>query len=153
MLNSGESFTFEREEPEKYWNIQELFKVPSYRDSGFEDSKAEGMRDLMVSGYGPNGTQAEFFAYVSLPTTPKPAGGYPGIVLVHGGGGTAFPQYVRLWTSYGFAVIALDWYNKRPIPLQDKEPASQSVQRVDLEGGERNDYIANVANMVLCNSL
>ncbi len=153
VATEAESFAFEREEPEKYWNIQELYKVPSYRDSGFEDSKADGMRDLMVSGYGPNSTKAEFFAYVSLPTTPKPAGGYPGIVLVHGGGGTAFPQYVRLWTSYGFAVIALDWYNKRPIPLKDDEPASKSVQRVDLEGGERNNYVANVANMVLCNSL
>ena len=47
LTSEAESFAFEREEPEKYWNIQELYKVPNYRDSGFEDSKAEGMKDLM----------------------------------------------------------------------------------------------------------
>ena len=90
VMTEPQAFAFEREKPEKYWNTQELFKAPSFRDSGFEDSKYEGMRDIMVSGYGPNGTKAEFFAYVAMPTTPKPEGGYPGIVLVHGGGGTAY---------------------------------------------------------------
>ena len=31
-----------------------------------------------------------------------------GIVLVHGGGGTAFDVWVRLWTSRGYAAIAMD---------------------------------------------
>ncbi len=144
---------FEREEPEKYWNFEELSKAPSFRDSGFEDSKYEGMRDIMVSGYGPKNTKAEFFAYVAMPTTPKPEGGYPGIVMVHGGGGTAYPQYVKRWTDYGFAVIALDWYNRRPTPVPGKVPGESNVPRKELEGGTRNDLQANVANMVLCNSL
>ena len=152
-MTECECCAFEREEPEKYWNTQELFKAPAFRDSGFEDSKYEGMRDIMVSGYGPNGSKAEFFAYVAMPTTPKPEGGYPGIVMVHGGGGTAYPQYVKLWKDYGFAVIALDWYNRRPTPLADKVPGESNVPRKDLDGGNRNDLQANVANMVLCNSL
>ena len=32
----------------------------------------------------------------------------PGIVLVHGGGGTAFDAWVRLWVSRGYAAIAMD---------------------------------------------
>ncbi len=153
VMTGPQAVAFEREEPEKYWNAKELFKAPSFRDSGFEDSKYEGMRDIMVSGYGPNGTKSEFFAYVAMPTTPKPEGGYPGIVLVHGGGGTAYPQYIKLWASYGFAVIALDWYNRRPTPVAGKVPGESNVPRKDLEGGNRNDLVANVANMVLCNSL
>ena len=153
VMTTGEAFAFEREEPEKYWNAKDLFKVPTFRDSGFEDSKYEGLKDIMVSGYGPDGSKAEFFAYVAMPSTPKPEGGYPGIVLVHGGGGTAYPQYVKHWAKDGFAVIALDWYNRRPTPLKDTEPIETNVPRQDLEGGRRNDIPANVANMVLCNSL
>jgi dienelactone hydrolase len=32
----------------------------------------------------------------------------PGMVLVHGGGGTAFAEWVRLWTGRGYAAIAMD---------------------------------------------
>ena len=32
----------------------------------------------------------------------------PAMVLVHGGGGTAFAEWVRLWTSRGYAAIAMD---------------------------------------------
>lgn len=142
-----------REEPEKYWKFEELCKVPAYREGVFEDSKVDGLRDLMVSGYAPDNKPAEFFAYVGMPSTPKPKKGYPGIVLVHGGGGTAYPNYVKRWVNYGFAVIALDWYNQRPVPLKDQESTETNVPREKLEGGKRNDYGANVANMVLCNSL
>ena len=153
MTNLTTSFAVEREEPEKYWNLAELSKQPAFRESGFEDSRYEGMKDLMVTGYGPNGSKAEFFAYVALPDTPKPEGGYPGIVLVHGGGGTAYPLYVNVWKEYGFAVIALDWYNQRPLPPRDKPAGESDVPRAPLEGGKRHDISANVSNAVLCNSL
>jgi hypothetical protein len=30
------------------------------------------------------------------------------MVLIHGGGGTAFADWVRLWTGRGYAAIAMD---------------------------------------------
>ena len=30
------------------------------------------------------------------------------MVLIHGGGGTAFPEWVRMWTERGYAAIAMD---------------------------------------------
>jgi dienelactone hydrolase len=35
-------------------------------------------------------------------------------VLVHGGGGTAFPNWVKLWNSKGFAAIAMDTCGATP---------------------------------------
>ena len=35
-------------------------------------------------------------------------GGWPAVVLVHGGGGTAFAQYVKWWNQHGYAAIAMD---------------------------------------------
>lgn len=38
----------------------------------------------------------------------------PGIVLVHGGGGTAFRDWVKLWMDRGYAAIAMDTYGCIP---------------------------------------
>lgn len=142
-----------REQPEKYWNFAELSKTPAFRDSPFEDSKFKGLRDILVTGAEIEGKKSEFFAYIGYPTGPVPQGGFPGIVLIHGGGGTAFPQYVKLWTSHGFAVIALDWYNSRPHLPASGELTEVSVKKIPLEGGERQEHVTNAANMVIAHSL
>ena len=140
--------------PADYWNAKELFKVPSYRANPYPESEFPGMKALLVKGKGPDNSEAEFFAYYGHPEGRTPKGGWPGVVLVHGGGGTAYPQYVQRWVKGGFAVIALDWYNRRPaMGLTNVPPTEVSVPRVDLPGGRRQDHIANVANMVLSHSL
>lgn len=39
-----------------------------------------------------------------------PEGGYPAMVLVHGGGGCAFYEWVEYWNGKGYAAIAIDTY-------------------------------------------
>ncbi len=34
--------------------------------------------------------------------------GFPGVVLVHGGGGTAFKEWAELWAKRGYAALAMD---------------------------------------------
>ena len=142
------------ETPADIWNADELFKTPSYRACTDAESAYGGLKPLFVSGKGPDGVQAEFFCYYGTPEGVAPAGGWPGVVLVHGGGGTAYPQYVSKWNSLGFAVIAPDWYNRRPAPgLTNEAPTQINVPRIDLPGGKRQDHVANVANMVIAHSL
>ncbi|MFA7173298.1 MAG: hypothetical protein WC340_07765 [Kiritimatiellia bacterium] len=141
-----------REAPEKYWDSSELFKVPMFRDSPFADSKCAGLRDLLVTGAEVEGKPAEFFAYVGYPDTPAPRGGFPGILLIHGGGGTAYPQYIKLWLDQGYAVMALDWYNQRPL-IKSVKMTETNLERAPLEGGKRSIHTVNVANMVLAHSL
>lgn len=147
--------TFAREDPAKYWDFAELSKTPPCRVSPYAESDSEGLKALLVRGKGPNGSEAEFFCYYGVPEGKSPVGGWPGVVLVHGGGGTAYPEHVRRWTRDGFAVIALDWYNRRPTPaVTNAVPGKKaSFARVDLPGGFRQDHVANVANMVLAHSL
>ena len=153
-----------REPPEKYWDFAKLKDAPAFRDASFADSQAKGLRAVLVTGYGsapddktfwgPNPkplsskVKAEFFAYIGFPKGPVPEGGFPGILLIHGAGGTAFPQYTQLWVKQGYAVIALDWYNQRPV-----QPVDPKAPRAPLPGGKRQDHVANVANMVLAHSL
>src|SRR5690606_33907498 len=41
-------------------------------------------------------------------------GPFPAMVLVHGGGGKAFPEWARLWADRGYAAIAMDLSGRGP---------------------------------------
>ena len=45
------------------------------------------------------------FAWLGLPKKSK--GKVPGVVLVHGGGGTAFKEWVKKWNDQGYAAISI----------------------------------------------
>lgn len=45
---------------------------------------------------------------------PSLAPSSPGVVLIHGGGGTAFADWVHLWAKRGYAAIAMDLSGSRP---------------------------------------
>ena len=139
------------EDPAKYWKFEELTKAPAYRPSGIEECKDPDLQDILFDGVPFKGKPAPVFAYIAYPKTPMPEGGYPGVLLIHGGGGTAYPYFAKLWASKGFAVLMIDWYNCRPL----KRAVEKRGQKPNapLEGGRRNDVLTNVANMVLAHSL
>lgn len=58
------------------------------------------------------GRPARVFAYIGLPDDASED--IPGMVLVHGGGGTAFPQWVRMWNERGYAALAMDLSGRGP---------------------------------------
>lgn len=49
------------------------------------------------------------FAFIGLPTIKKPKNGFPAIVLVHGGDGCAYYEWVKKWTEKGYVAIAPDF--------------------------------------------
>ena len=53
------------------------------------------------------GKPTKVFAWVGLPENAKASHPVPGIVLVHGGGGTAFKDWVKQWNAEGFAAISI----------------------------------------------
>jgi len=51
------------------------------------------------------GKPTKVFAWLGIPE--KRERKVPGIVLVHGGGGTAFKQWVKKWNDHGYAAISI----------------------------------------------
>ena len=51
------------------------------------------------------GKPTQVFAWLGVPKSPS--GKVPGIVLVHGGGGTAFQPWVQAWNDRGFAALSI----------------------------------------------
>jgi dienelactone hydrolase len=88
-----------------HWDLDALARPPKiFPAPGLE---ADGVRALFYEGLPWKGRPTRVFAYVGLPPL-GPGAKAPGMVLVHGGGGTAFPDWVRLWTARGYAAIAMD---------------------------------------------
>lgn len=59
------------------------------------------------------GKPTRVFAYLGIPDVPE-GKKLPGMVLAHGGGGTAFPQWVQVWYDQGYASISMDLEGRLP---------------------------------------
>ena len=57
---------------------------------------------------GADNKKYRVFAFIGKPNTPMPEGGYPAIVLAHGGAGIAYFEWVEHWVSRGYVAIAPD---------------------------------------------
>ncbi|MDP7290157.1 MAG: hypothetical protein QGH94_19395, partial [Phycisphaerae bacterium] len=88
------------------WDIPALSKAPEVHPT--TERPAKGMRAFFYEGADYKGKPTHVFAYYSAPKGKAPAGGWPAVVCAHGGGGTAYPEWVKYWNSKGYAAIAMD---------------------------------------------
>ncbi|MCQ2379265.1 MAG: acetylxylan esterase, partial [Victivallaceae bacterium] len=104
---AGEAMTWEREE---------LFDAPQILpDTGLEKYRVDGVRSFLLEGpRTADGKRTYAYAYYALPDGEAPEGGFPAVVLFHGGGGTAFASYVKTWRDRGYAAITFDHYGQEP---------------------------------------
>jgi dienelactone hydrolase len=75
------------------------------------------IQSLTYAGEKYEGHDTEVFAFYASPITlglAKPGTKFPGVVCIHGGGGTAFADWVYLWAKRGYAAIAMDLSGSRP---------------------------------------
>ena len=76
------------------WNLTELKRAPAMRWLAPTGS----VHSLLYAGENFKGTNTEVFAFYASPITlgeAKPGTKFPGVVLIHGGGGTAFGEVMR----------------------------------------------------------
>ncbi|HUS80773.1 MAG TPA: acetylxylan esterase [Armatimonadota bacterium] len=94
------------QEPEgPMWDLETLSQPPQTYPAGVYEQ--EGVRAIFYEGRPFRGRPTRVFAYLGLPEV-EPGQKVPGMVLVHGGGGTAYAEWVRLWTARGYAAISMD---------------------------------------------
>lgn len=105
---------------EKLWDMSALTAPPEVFDSPDIQSSDPRIRALFFAGAPYRGEETRVFAWLGMPET-KPGEKVPGIVLLHGGGGTAFESWVKLWVERGYAAIAIDHFGSLPVP-EDQKP-------------------------------
>ncbi len=87
------------------WNSEDLLVPPdTYPADGFD---RPGVQALYFEGEPYRGKTTKVFAWIGLPYLEEGMS-CPAMVLLHGGGGTAFDEWVRIWNRRGYAAIAFD---------------------------------------------
>ncbi len=144
------------------WDTDILFQVPKWEKT---DTAAQpGMTGILYESIPVNGNRVQVFAYYSAPEGPVPEGGWPAVVCVHGGGGTAFDLWVQKWNDHGFAAISMDLEGHIPMrrPGENKGTRISSpypgISRVGVFGDfekpvEEQWYYHAVAQVILAHSL
>lgn len=89
------------------WDMAKL-AVPPKADWA---AKAGLTQEVWYEGEPFAGKRTRVFAYVGRPEGDGP---FPAVVLVHGGGGTAFRQWAARWAKRGYVSIAMDTAGKGP---------------------------------------
>lgn len=138
------------------WDLQELSQTPE-----FEWADSNKVRSLYYEGEPFQGKPTRVFAYYATPGTlsenPNKDENLPAMVLVHGGGGTAFSQWVELWAKRGYAAIAMDLagYGPNRERLLDGGPDQQdSVKFGQIEAPLSDQWTYHaVANVIRTHSL
>ena len=88
--------------PDVPWNMAALEKAPP---AEWGDPSGP-VQEVYYEGEPLDGKPTRVFAYYAQPASGK--GPFPGMVLVHGGGGTAFAEWATLWANRGYAALAMD---------------------------------------------
>jgi dienelactone hydrolase len=144
--------------------LGELTRPPAVHPA--EGFAADGaIKPLFLDGLPWKGKPTRVFAWLGMPATKSAAGKIPGVVLVHGGGGTAFKEWVQKWNAHGFAAIsiAVEGQTDERVP---GAPAGAQWKRHAFAGPARNGIFGDsaepladqwmfhaVADVVLANSL
>lgn len=89
------------------WDMGALSHVPRVYDAATSEP---GVKALYFESVPYQGKPTRVFAYYGAPSGKK----LPAMVLVHGGGGTAFAEWVRMWNRRGYAAIAMDTCGNLP---------------------------------------
>lgn len=84
------------------WDIASLKRTPP----ATWGKKTGLVQEVYYEGEPLGGKPTRVFAYYARPE--RGDGPFPAMVLVHGGGGTAFSQWAQLWARRGYCAIAMD---------------------------------------------
>lgn len=113
------SYSHEKENAIGYsgiWNLEELYRVPkTFSTEKYTAFQVSGVNAVLYESVPFLGKPTKVFAYCNVPAGPVPPGGWPAVVLVHGGDGTAYANFVKMWNSWGYAAISMDLYGNLPL--------------------------------------
>ena len=124
------------------------------------------MKAIYFDAQDYTGAPTRVYAYLGIPAGAGAGSPVPGIVLVHGGGGTAFDNWVTKWNARGYAAISIAVEGQADVDI-DPDPNRTEWERHSMAGPVRDGIYHDsdvepitdqwmyhaVANTVLANSL
>lgn len=142
-----------------------VFKVPDFEFTSDYDGYRtyDHLQGLFFDALPYHGDSTKVFCWFGLPENIPEGSRVPAVILVHGGGGTVFPDWVKKWTDRGYAAIslALEGQTAGPKDADNKWPThfysgpKRTAFFADLETEKTEDvwFYHAVADAILANSL
>jgi cephalosporin-C deacetylase-like acetyl esterase len=138
------------------WDMDKLMDTPFYRVL-----KQDTVVSLIYQGLEYRENPKDVFAYYCTPgllSGDRSADRHlPAMVLVHGGGGTAFREWVVYWAKRGYAAIAMDMRGfgegRQPLENGFKEPVSGTPYFAVGDTQNEHWLYQAVGDVVLAHSL
>jgi dienelactone hydrolase len=96
----------ERPGNQHLWDLNRLGSAPHTEPA--DNYGAKSIHSIFYAGEPWKGKPTKVYAYYGFPEGASQTAPVPGVVCVHGGSGTAFASWAKLWNSHGFAAIAMD---------------------------------------------
>ncbi|MEI8019085.1 MAG: acetylxylan esterase, partial [Schlesneria sp.] len=125
------------------FNLEDLSNPPEVFPA--VEAPADGVKSFFYQGLKYKGKPTRVFAYYGVPEKKESATGtkFPAMVLIHGGGGTAFDRWVKVWNSRGYAAIAMDLCGCVPVGTYGnwKRHEQGGPAGWDASFGQLNDVI------------
>ena len=119
----------------------QLWSIPVYERAAQYDRHDQGVQAYFLQSVDYIGAPTYVFAFVGIPATATKDSPVPGVVLVHGGGGTAFPDWVKMWNDKGYAAIAIDTEGKIPtVSASLSAPSDLSFESPKHHGPNNTNY-------------
>ena len=91
------------------WDVPRLLTAPSHVTLGTEEGVTQ---EIWYEGEPFQGKPTRIFAYLGRPA--KIEAPLPAVLLVHGGGGRAFKDWVQHWVARGYVALAMDTAGQGP---------------------------------------
>ena len=108
----GAAEVADKARPTVGWDLAKMSAPKSYpvEDASIsnEYGRIEGVSPVWIEGEDYCGKPTRVFAWWGVPKGASAERKAPAMVLVHGGGGTAFADWVKTWVDRGYAAIAMD---------------------------------------------
>ena len=112
-------------ELDRYTDLPTIYQADDYR--------APGVKSLFFQNEDHFDKETRVFGWIGMPYL-RDGDSCPAMVLIHGGRGTAFDEWVRLWNATGYAAITVDLCGCVPrIPLPE---TGVKYQRHEFAGPE-----------------
>lgn len=113
-----------------------LYCVPKIKYLPSYDPKPEtgwnGIKALWYEGASYKGKPTKIFAYIGMPEVQENRK-VPAVVLVHGGGGHAYAEWIKIWNKRGYAAIAMD--------TTGYVPSDRCKGLTGIENGKNEEYV------------
>jgi dienelactone hydrolase len=111
----------------------------------------DNIQGLFFEGLTYKGKPTQVFCWYAVPKMLKQGEKAPAVILVHGGGGTAFPQWVKKWNDKGYIAISIALEGQIPGEKTETTTGKKDYQHLQNAGPSRIGFFNDLNDQALQN--